>query len=130
MPPNKPILLRPVWVEKPKNKRHRQYIVEGEYTYNTFFGDFTIPNGFMTDLASTPRFIWNIFPPDGKYLEAAILHDYLYRTQKVKRKDADKIFFNEMKRMGVGYFTRQMIYNAVRLFGGGSYKIYKKGLKG
>jgi len=129
MPPNKPLLLQPIWVKKSKNKRHRQYVIKGEYVYKTFYGNFTIPNGFVTDLASTPRFIWALFPPDGEYLEAAVLHDYLYKTHKVSKKYADNIFFNEMKRLGVGYFTRQIVYNAVKLFGGKAYKKANSGKK-
>ena len=40
-----------------------------------------IPNGFITDFASVPRLFWNIFPPIGNYRNAAIVHDYLYRTR-------------------------------------------------
>ncbi len=41
----------------------------------------TVPKGFVTDLASTPRRVWALYPPFGKYLSASIVHDYLYWTQ-------------------------------------------------
>src|SRR5262245_38142541 len=42
---------------------------------------FTVPAGFVTDLASIPRIFWSALPRDGEYAYAAILHDYLYWTQ-------------------------------------------------
>ena len=42
----------------------------------------TVPVGFITDFASTPRIIWSIIPPTGRYTKAAALHDYLYSNPK------------------------------------------------
>jgi len=120
MPPNKPLLLHPIW----DKKRGRLYVTSGSYEYVTSHGIFTIPDKFVTDLASTPRIIWSLLPRDGKYLEAALLHDYLYRTHQVPKEIADIIFLNEMYRMGVSKFKRILIYNAVKLFGGKSYSKY------
>jgi Protein of unknown function (DUF1353) len=33
--------------------------------------EFTVPRGFVTDLASDPRPFWSAFPPCGKYTPAA-----------------------------------------------------------
>ncbi len=38
--------------------------------------DVCIPAGFTSDGASVPRFLWRLFPPFGKYLEAAVVHDW------------------------------------------------------
>jgi hypothetical protein len=46
--------------------------------YETEFGVITIPAGFVTDFASIPRFLWSIYPPTGRYQEAAVVHDWLY----------------------------------------------------
>ncbi len=56
-----------------------------------------VPRGFVTDLASTPKEIWSIYPPFGKYLAASILHDYLYWRQSCQRDEADKIFYQTMR---------------------------------
>ena len=50
-----------------------------------------VPKGFITDLASVPRFFWRLFPPGGVYNEAAIIHDYLYDTN-CDRRFADTMF--------------------------------------
>jgi len=80
-----------------------------------------IPAGFITDFASTPRFLWSIFPPFGKYGKAAVLHDYLYGTQKYSRKKCDKTFLEAMGVLKVPKWKRYMMYYAVRLFGRSHY---------
>ncbi len=65
-----------------------------------------VPKGFVTDLASTPRKVWALYPPFGKYLSAAILHDYLYWTQMCERDQADKIFYHAMKQSHVDLATQ------------------------
>ena len=74
---------------------------------------FTVPTGFITDLASTPRLLWNVIAPFD-VARAAIVHDLLYKTirsyrwskganeedkkliQKAK-KASDKVFLLAMK---------------------------------
>jgi hypothetical protein len=80
--------------------------------------------GFNTDFASIPRILWRIAPPaTGRYIWAAVIHDYIYRTADVNitRKEADKIFLNAMIESGVNPFLRQAMYRSVRLGGGSSF---------
>ena len=79
---------------------------------------FLIPEGFETDLASVPRVFQSIFPKNGLYTLAAVVHDWLYETKTISRKDADGIFRRIMRESGVGRFTRYTMWGAVRLFGG------------
>ena len=65
-----------------------------------------VPKGFVTDLASTPRRVWALYPPFGKYLSASIVHDYLYWTQVCDRDQADKIFYQAMKQSQVDMATQ------------------------
>lgn len=78
---------------------------------------FTIPKGFRTDFASIPPIFFTLFPKNGRYDAAAIVHDWLYVTQPVSRKDADGIFRKIMKELGVGFFRRRIMYYAVRVGG-------------
>ncbi len=87
---------------------------------------FTVPRGFVTNLASTPRPLWSIFPPAGKWNRAAILHDYLYSRQAdCSRFLADALFREAMATLGVPWWRRVLMYYAVRLLGGGSYLLPK-----
>lgn len=93
----------------------------------------TVPVGATTDLASIPRFAWSAgFPPDGPWLKAAVVHDFLYRTQGTctlngrrsmtrtlpySRAEADGILREAMGVLGVGPWERTVIWSAVRLGG-------------
>ena len=81
----------------------------------------TVPKGFLTDFASVPKILWNLLPPTGEYGPAAVIHDYLYRTARVTRADADWTFLEAMTRLGVPWLIRHAMYRAVRLFGASSY---------
>lgn len=77
-----------------------------------------VPEGFKTDLASTPRLLWPIFPPGGPWIRAAILHDYLYSLPSCSRFLADALFREAMYDLGVPWWRRVVMYYAVRFFGG------------
>lgn len=81
-----------------------------------------VPAGFLTDFASIPRGLWNIFPPTGSWGPAAVIHDFLYRTAPLPRDVADRIFLHGMEELGVSWINRRIIYRGVRIFGVGAYK--------
>jgi len=51
-----------------------------------------VPAGFVTDFASTPRALWSVIPPTGRYQLAAVVHDFLYWDQGCTREQADTVF--------------------------------------
>lgn len=77
-----------------------------------------VPSGFVTDFASIPRRLQGFIPKLGPHLCPAIVHDYLYAEQICTRAQADAIFLEMMKDLGVSLATRRMMYWSVRLFGG------------
>lgn len=81
-----------------------------------------VPVGMITDLASTPRMLWAIFPPHGQYAKAAIVHDYLYQQAIGSKAWADRVFLEAMEVLGVPRWRRVVMYWAVRLFGKGNYR--------
>jgi hypothetical protein len=80
-----------------------------------------VPAGFVTDLASVPRILWILLPPDGKYAKAAIIHDYLYDNALRTKAEADRIFLDGITVLGVPKWKRIVMFGAVRLFGRGRY---------
>lgn len=83
-----------------------------------------VPAGFVTNFASVPRWLWSVFPPDGPWRKAAVVHDYAYtREAGIPRFLADAIFRDCMHRAGVPALARLAIYYGVRLFGGWSYRL-------
>ncbi len=81
-----------------------------------------VPAGFVTDLASIPRGLWNLLPPLGKYDYAAVVHDYLYRTDSiplVTQREADRTMLYAMEDSPhpPGWLTRWVVYLGVRIGG-------------
>ena len=95
----------------------------------------TVPIGFITDLASTPRLLWNVIAPFD-VARAAIVHDLLYKAIRNYRwmkgaigedkkliasakKAADKVFLLAMKDSDpkVSGWKRYSAWKAVDLFG-------------
>ena len=91
--------------------------------------DVCIPAGFTSDGASVPRFLWRIYPPFGKYLEAAVVHDWFCVLGHAGESPIDsvaaaKVFREAMKACGVNKWRRNKMYWAVRL-GGPKFKAKK-----
>ena len=76
-----------------------------------------IPAGFVTDGASEPRGLWNLFPPYGKHNKASLVHDYLYQLGTMTRAQADYVFLEAMRELGVGLLARLAMYAGVRAGG-------------
>jgi len=77
----------------------------------------TVPKGFLTDFGSIPRAFWMVLPPWGRYGKACVVHDWLYSAKVCSRGEADRVFLEAMKELGVSHRTRTIIYSAVRMFG-------------
>ncbi len=77
----------------------------------------TVPAGFVTDFASTPRAIWAVLPPSGRYQLAAVVHDFLYWDQGCTRQQADDLLRSAMAESKVKPLERDLIWQAVRRFG-------------
>jgi hypothetical protein len=87
-------------------------------------GKVTVPAGFATDFASVPRAFWRIIPPWGKYNRAAVVHDWIYSENRFSRKAADWIFLDLMRRLGVSWWKRTVMYRAVRVGGWVTWRRY------
>lgn len=77
----------------------------------------TVPDGFVTDFASTPRLFWRVFPPTGPWCEAAVVHDYLCGLKGCSRFLADAVFREAMYRLGVPIWRRVLMWWGVRVYG-------------
>jgi hypothetical protein len=104
----------------------RNWLVVFPFSYKTNAGDIIpIPAGLKTDLASTPRIVWNIFPPFGLYTGAAIVHDDLYTTQRFERSKCDSILLEAMVAEGVSWISRMTIYSQARAWGWWAWRQHK-----
>ena len=103
------------------------FIVKLPFRYVGKKWDVAVKAGWVSDGASVPKIFWNIFPPvAGRYLEAAILHDALYMSEALPRKECDLLFLEAMEKLGVKAWKRYTMYWAVRAFG---WRVWKKHTK-
>jgi hypothetical protein len=102
----------------------KYYVITGPIRYRVGHAKLpvVVPRGFVTDLASVPRTFWSVLPRDGKYLSAAILHDYMYWDQRCNRAEADRILKMNMDDFGVSGFDKFAVYQAVKTAGGSSWE--------
>lgn len=83
-----------------------------------------VPAGLIVDGASVPRIAWTFMPPDGLHRAGALAHDWIYLNKgwmpsgtRFTRAEADHVFYNFMRRAGVGPWRAGLAYDAVRLGG-------------
>lgn len=77
----------------------------------------TVPQGFLTDLASIPRIFRTVLSQNGLSRRPATLHDFLYRTQPMPRADADALFRRALASEGMGAFGCFTYWAGVRAGG-------------
>ena len=75
-------------------------ILLDDYVYSINGYDIKVFRGFITDGASVPKSLQWLYNPFGKYIKAAVIHDYLYST----------------------YNNTGIFYTAVKYFGETSWK--------
>ena len=81
-----------------------------------------VPAGYVTDFASIPRVGRWLIPPFGRHAIAAVVHDWLYSIgEPGRRGEADDIFRDALRELGVGVARRNIMHGAVTAFGAGGY---------
>ncbi len=111
-----------------------QYLKKGvwkltrPFKYNNPPIKIVVPARFESDGASIPRFAYSIIGGrwTGKYVRGAIIHDWLYFSQSYSRKEADKIFLEAMKVLGVSLWKRRIMFLMVSTFAGFIWKMHKR----
>jgi len=84
-----------------------------------------VPKGFITNGASVPNAFWWLCPPiAGSFGEAAVVHDYMYfkGSKWSDREQADKFLYKIGRALGANWLQAQLVYRAVRMFGGNYWK--------
>lgn len=96
----------------------RTWVTVGRVSF-TFDGvTYVIPEGFMTDFSSVPRvFRWLISPVGQPHQLAGVVHDFLYSSGAVTRKQADAAFKAAAAAAGSPRLRAALMYRAIRLGG-------------
>jgi regulator of sirC expression with transglutaminase-like and TPR domain len=109
-------------------ERARVAIVERPFTFRSpSLGLIRVEPGFDTDYASVPRIFWSIYPPDGEYRAAAVVHDWLYWNLSkeengawetpITRAQADTVFMEALTALKIPFLRRHVLHLAVRIGG-------------
>ena len=79
--------------------------------------EWTVPAGFVTDFASSPRWAWPIVPQTGRHAWACVLHDWWYQggDQGKSREQADVAFLVALLEAGVTPEKAVLMYRCVRI---------------
>jgi len=98
-------------------------------------GEFVdVPAGFVTNFASTPRLTWPILPPTGRYSQVAATHDKLFRAPVIRSAhsarpctlgEANRIFVNGSKVLGVSWPVRRLMFRMLQAFSGAAWNRYR-----
>lgn len=87
-----------------------------------------VPIGFKSDGASIPQIAFSLIggPWTGRYAKSALIHDYMYWEHTYTRYKIDRMFLEMMTILGVPWWRRWLMYQAVRLFGWIPWRNYNK----
>ena len=83
-----------------------------------------VKSGFITDGASIPKLFWSIVgsPLEADLLLPAIIHDGLYTNETLSRDVCDDLLREMLLLNCVSQLKANLIYSAVRMFGGSHFK--------
>lgn len=80
-----------------------------------------ILDGFVTDFASIPKIAWSVIGCPTDYALPGAVHDAMYRSRLLSRKEADYIFFLLLLEDGVPKPLARSMYLSVRAGGQKAY---------
>lgn len=103
-------------------KRHVSVRQTDRNTWKTLstvsFHGWEVPEGYETDFASVPRFLWSLVPRFGSYTAATVVHDYLLTDElpagNVTSRQVDRVFRRALKSAGVGAAKQWLMWAGVR----------------
>lgn len=100
------------------------YALTAQVVYQGRDDTFTVPAGFVTDLASVPQWLTWLVPIQGVGDRAAIVHDWLctqlerhgvqVQMSPANARDTDGIFRRILRELGVGRVRRTLYWLGVR----------------
>lgn len=78
---------------------------------------YTVPAGEVTDLESTPRVLWSIFPKWGATAPAGVVHDWLCHWRLMDSDQAHALYRRALKAAGASLMERNAKFWAVKALG-------------
>jgi hypothetical protein len=100
-----------------KDDGHWRLIAPLVYQSDVAKMTFTVPVGFVTDLASVPRVPIAYLLAGGTSNEASVVHDFIYSTHPIDRATADAVLKEASLVTGVPVWRAAIMHWGVRVFG-------------
>ncbi len=106
----------------------RKWEIVKDWSFSIDDQEYLIPEGFVFDGASIPKYFWNWLSPTGILLVPGLVHDYLYANEHLIRKDrtpgekktqkeCDEIFRDAAISVNGFKVINWIAYYALRAFG-------------
>ncbi len=104
-------------------RRNHQWMLTAELIFvSEVLGRLVVvPAGFITDFASVPRLPFAYWVAGDTAHDAAVVHDFLYKSGGTTRAQADAVFREAMAVIGEPWWRRNLMWAGVRLFGWTAY---------
>ncbi len=106
-----------------------EWLVLEPFRYRSkLIGTVIVPRGFVTDLTSVPWFARWYVARDGEHTKPAVIHDFLYtlasvdQHPEVDQKLADQVFREALLVRGIRSTQASVLYAAVRIGGGRTFR--------
>lgn len=90
------------------------YIIKRTDTGRGFY--VTVPEGFVTDFGTVPKWAQWIIDPRGKGERAYVLHDWLCITGMCSHYTADNILYSAMKYSGLPIYQCILVRSAIYIY--------------
>ena len=116
-----------ITLEVPKSGDIRKTLSPLTYYSEILDKTIKVPLYMLTDLGSIPQVLQGIFPKDGKAMFAYILHDCLYQSGILTRKQSDDVLEEAMNTLGVTWWRRKSVREGLRVGGFIAWNKYRKG---
>jgi len=101
---------------------YRKYQLLGDLHVETSKYKIMLATGMIFNGADIPEAFWSLIGcPLDFALEAAV-HDALYRSRVLGRKDSDEVFYELMQQQGVDSIKARKMYLGVRIGGANAYE--------
>lgn len=106
----------------------RKWTISRDWSFSLDGQEYLIPEGFVFDGASIPKYFWNWLSPVGILLVPGLVHDYMYAnegllkkdrtmTAKKTQKECDEIFRDVAIDINGFKIINWIAYYALRAFG-------------
>lgn len=109
-----------MFVEEPALRPAREpneWVIVQEGRWRSPETEFVVPVGWITDLASVPKFLRPVLNRNGRSRYPAICHDWLYNTQKESRAFADRVFLHALIAYDMPAWQARIYWAGVRAGG-------------